>query len=273
MCTLLLDLQPGDEVIMPSFAFVSTANACALRGGVPVFVDIRADTWNIDETLIEAAITPRTKAIMVVHYGGVACEMDTIMAIAAAHGLAVVEDAAHAFGATYRGRVLGSIGDLGTLSFHATKNIQCGEGGALLVNDPSLRERAEIIREKGTNRGRFFRGEVDKYTWVDVGSSYLPSEILAAFLTAQLDAFDEIRETDADLVGVRVGHPSVGARPTGANRSRVRPLPPPCPPVRTRLLPRRSATVVHRPHGRSGHQDRLPLRPAPLGACRPPMGG
>lgn len=192
MCTLLLDLQPGDEVIMPSFAFVSTANACALRGGVPVFVDIRADTWNIDETLIEAAITPRTKAIMVVHYGGVACEMDTIMAIAAAHGLAVVEDAAHAFGATYRGRVLGSIGDLGTLSFHATKNIQCGEGGALLVNDPLLRERAEIIREKGTNRGRFFRGEVDKYTWVDVGSSYLPSEILAAFLTAQLDAFDEI---------------------------------------------------------------------------------
>ena len=194
LCALLLDLQPGDEVIMPSFTFVSTANAFALRGARPVFVDIRPDTWNIDETLIEAAVTPRTRAIVVVHYAGVACEMDEIMAIAERHGLAVVEDAAHALGATYRGRRLGSIGALGTLSFHETKNVQCGEGGALLVNDPALAERAEILREKGTNRSKFLRGQVDKYTWVDIGSSYLPSEVLAAFLTAQLEAFDTIQD-------------------------------------------------------------------------------
>ncbi len=193
MSALLLDIEPGDEVLVPSFTFVSTVNAFALRGAVPVFVDIRPDTLNMDESLLEELITPRTKAVVVVHYAGVACEMDTIMDIAARHGLAVVEDAAHALGGSYRGRPLGSIGQLATLSFHETKNIQCGEGGALLVNDPETAERAEIIREKGTNRSRFFRGQIDKYTWVDIGSSYLPSDLLAAFLSAQLDAFDDIQ--------------------------------------------------------------------------------
>ena len=192
MAALLLDLQPGDEVIMPSFTFVSTANAFVLRGAVPVFVDIRGDTLNIDESLVEAAITPKTRAICVVHYAGVACEMDAILAIAERHGLAVVEDAAQGILSAYKGRPLGTIGDLGALSFHETKNIISGEGGALLVRDPALAERAEIVREKGTNRSKFFRGQVDKYTWVDVGSSYLPSEILAAFLSAQLDAADSI---------------------------------------------------------------------------------
>jgi len=192
MAALLLDLEPGDEVIMPSFTFVSTANAFVLRGAVPVFVDIRADTLNIDENLIEAAITPRTRAICVVHYAGVGCEMDAIEAIAARHGLTIVEDAAQGILATYRGRPLGAIGALGALSFHETKNLISGEGGALLVNDARFAERAEIIREKGTNRSQFFRGQVDKYTWVDVGSSYLPSEILAAFLAAQIEEADTI---------------------------------------------------------------------------------
>ncbi|MFT3897078.1 MAG: dTDP-4-amino-4,6-dideoxygalactose transaminase [Thermomonas sp.] len=192
MAALLLDLKPGDEVIMPSFTFVSTANAFVLRGAVPVFVDIRPDTLNIDEALIEAAITPKTRAICVVHYAGVSCEMDDILAIAARHGLAVVEDAAQGIMSTYKGRALGTIGELGALSFHETKNIISGEGGALLVRDAALAERAEIIREKGTNRSKFFRGQVDKYTWVDVGSSYLPSEILAAFLSAQLEEADSI---------------------------------------------------------------------------------
>ena len=192
MAALLLDLEPGDEVIMPSFTFVSTANAFVLRGAVPVFVDIRPDTLNIDESLIEAAITPRTRAICVVHYAGVGCEMDEILAIAERHGLAVVEDAAQGIMSTYKGRELGAIGALGALSFHETKNIISGEGGALLVGDPALAERAEIIREKGTNRSKFFRGQVDKYTWVDVGSSYLPSEIIAAFLAAQLADADSI---------------------------------------------------------------------------------
>ena len=187
MSALLLDLEPGDEVIMPSFTFVSTANAFVLRGAVPVFVDIRADTLNIDENLIEAAITPKTRAICVVHYAGVGCEMDAILAIAAQHRIAVVEDAAQGILSTYRGKPLGAIGALGALSFHETKNIIAGEGGALLVNDERFVERAEIIREKGTNRAQFFRGQVDKYTWVDVGSSYLPSEILAAFLAAQIE--------------------------------------------------------------------------------------
>lgn len=193
MCGLLLDLRPGDEVIVPSFAFVSTATAFVLRGAVPVFVDCRPDTLNIDERLIEAAITPRTRAIAVVHYAGVACEMDTILAVARRHGLTVIEDNAHGLGGSYRGRPLGSLGALATQSFHATKNVQCGEGGALLVNDLEFATRAEIIREKGTNRGQFFRGAVDKYTWVDVGSSFLPSELLAAFLTAQLEGFDDIQ--------------------------------------------------------------------------------
>lgn len=192
MSALLLGLEPGDEVIMPSFTFVSTANAFVLRGAVPVFVDIRPDTLNIDERLIEEAITPRTRAICVVHYAGVACEMDPILEIARKHGLKVVEDAAQGIFSTYRGRPLGSIGALGALSFHETKNVISGEGGALLVNDAAYVERAEIIREKGTNRSKFFRGQVDKYTWVDVGSSYLPGEIIAAFLAAQLEQGEEI---------------------------------------------------------------------------------
>ena len=187
MAALLLDIQPGDEVIMPSYTFVSTANAFVLRGGVPVFVDIRKDTLNLDERLIEAAITPRTRAIAPVHYAGVACEMDTILHIARRHGLRVVEDAAQGVMASYKGRALGSMGDLGAYSFHETKNVISGEGGALLVNDPAMAMRAEIIREKGTDRSRFFRGQVDKYTWQEVGSSFLPGEITAAFLWAQLE--------------------------------------------------------------------------------------
>ena len=194
MSAILLDIQPGDEVIMPSYTFVSTANAFVLRGAIPVFVDIRPDTLNLDEKLIEEAITPRTRAIVPVHYAGVACEMDSIMAIARRHNLAVVEDAAQGVMASYKGRALGSIGDLGTFSFHETKNIISGEGGALLVNDPALALRAEIIREKGTDRSRFFRGEVDKYTWQEVGSSYLPGEVIAAFLWAQLEEAERITQ-------------------------------------------------------------------------------
>lgn len=192
MAALLLDIQPGDEIIMPSHTFVSTANAFVLRGGVPVFVDIRHDTLNIDERLIEAAITPRTRAIAPVHYAGVSCEMDTIASIAKRYGLKVVEDAAQGVMASYKGRALGSIGDIGVYSFHETKNVISGEGGALLVNDPELALRAEIIREKGTDRSRFFRGEVDKYTWQEVGSSFLPGELIAAFLYAQLEEADRI---------------------------------------------------------------------------------
>ncbi|GAP65643.1 TDP-4-oxo-6-deoxy-D-glucose transaminase [Mizugakiibacter sediminis] len=192
MAALLLDLAPGDEVIMPSFTFVSTANAFALRGAVPVFVDVRADTFNIDETLIEAAVTPRTKAICAVHYAGVGCDMDAIMAVAERHRLFVVEDAAQGVLSSYKGRPLGSIGHLAALSFHETKNVISGEGGALLINDDQFVDRAEIIREKGTNRSKFFRGQVDKYTWVDLGSSYLPGEIVAAFLWAQLEEADRI---------------------------------------------------------------------------------
>lgn len=192
MAAILADIEPGDEIIMPSYTFVSTANAFVLRGGVPVFVDIRPDTLNIDETLIEKAITSRTKAIVPVHYAGVACEMDSIMDIANRHNLLVIEDAAQGVLASYKGRALGSIGHLGTYSFHETKNIISGEGGALLINDPKLAERAEIIREKGTNRSLFFRGQVDKYTWVDVGSSYLPGELIAAFLWGQMQEADLI---------------------------------------------------------------------------------
>ena len=192
IAALLAGIGPGDEVIMPSYTFVSTANAFVLRGATPVFIDIRRDTLCIDEKLIEAAITDKTKAICVVHYAGVSCEMDEIMQIAEHHGLFVIEDAAQGIMSTYKGRPLGSIGHLGALSFHETKNIISGEGGALLVNDARLAERAEIIREKGTNRGQFFRGQVDKYTWVDVGSSYLPSELIAAFLWAQFEHAEEI---------------------------------------------------------------------------------
>jgi dTDP-4-amino-4,6-dideoxygalactose transaminase len=193
MAALLLNIQRGDEVICPAFTFVSTVNAFVLRGARPVFVDIRADTLNLDERALEAVITPRTKAILVVHYAGIACEMDTVMEIAERHGIAVVEDNAHGLFGRYKGRPLGSFGALSTLSFHETKNVTCGEGGALLINDDRYVERAEIIREKGTNRSRFFRGEVDRYTWVDLGSSYLPSELLAAYLFAQLEASDEIQ--------------------------------------------------------------------------------
>jgi dTDP-4-amino-4,6-dideoxygalactose transaminase len=187
MAAILADIGPGDEVIMPSFTFVSTANAFALRGGVPVFVDVREDTLNLDETKIEAAITPRTKAIAVIHYAGIACEIGLIRSIAERRGLMLIEDAAQALGATYQGRPLGGFGHLGALSFHETKNVISGEGGALLVNAPELVARAEMVREKGTNRNAFFRGEVDKYTWVDLGSSFLPSDIIAAFLWAQLE--------------------------------------------------------------------------------------
>jgi dTDP-4-amino-4,6-dideoxygalactose transaminase len=192
MAAILCDIQPGDEVIMPSYTFVSTANAFVLRGGVPVFVDIRPDTLNMDETRIEEAITPRTKAIVPVHYAGVPCAMDEINAIAKESNLFVIEDAAQALLSKYKNRFLGTLGHMGTLSFHETKNIISGEGGALLLNDERLAERAEIIWEKGTNRKKFFRGEVDKYTWVDLGSSFLPSEIIAAFLHAQLEMTETI---------------------------------------------------------------------------------
>lgn len=192
MTAILADIQPGDEVIMPSYTFVSTANAFVLRGGIPVFVDIRPDTLNIDETQIESAITPHTKAIVPVHYAGIACEMDTIMSIAQRHNLLVIEDAAQGIMSTYKGKTLGSIGHLGAYSFHETKNIISGEGGALLINDKRFVDRAEIIREKGTDRGQFFRGQVDKYTWCDVGSSFLPGELVAAFLYAQMEEAENI---------------------------------------------------------------------------------
>jgi dTDP-4-amino-4,6-dideoxygalactose transaminase len=192
MAAILSDVGPGDEVIMPSYTFVSTANAFVLRGATPVFVDIRPDTMNIDEQLIEAAVTERTRAIVVVHYAGVSCEMDAIAAIADRFGLLVIEDAAQGIQASYRGRPLGSIGHLAALSFHETKNIISGEGGALLVNAPEMIRRAEIVREKGTNRSQFFRGEVDKYSWVDIGSSYLPSDLVAAFLWAQMEEAQEM---------------------------------------------------------------------------------
>ena len=192
MAALLLNVGPADEIIMPSFTFVSTANAFVLRGATPVFVDVRPDTLNLDERLIEAAITPRTRAIVAVHYAGVGCDMDAILAIAQRHRLFVVEDAAQGLQSRYRGRPLGSLGHLAAISFHETKNVISGEGGALLLNDPALLERAEVIRENGTNRSQFFRGQVDKYTWVDVGSSYLPGEIIAAFLSAQFEEAQDI---------------------------------------------------------------------------------
>jgi dTDP-4-amino-4,6-dideoxygalactose transaminase len=199
MAAILSGVGLGDEVIMPSYTFVSTANAFVLRGAVPVFVDIRSDTLNIDETKIESAITPRTKAIVPVHYAGVSCEMDAIMDIARRHNLLVIEDAAQGIMSSYKGRPLGSIGHIAALSFHETKNIISGEGGALLINDPRFVERGEIIREKGTNRSQFFRGQVDKYTWVDIGSSYLPGEIVAAFLWAQMEEADSITKRRLEI--------------------------------------------------------------------------
>jgi dTDP-4-amino-4,6-dideoxygalactose transaminase len=222
MAALLLNLQPGDEVIMPSFTFVSTANAFVLRGATPVFVDIRGDTLNIDEGLVEAAITPRTRAVVAVHYAGVSCEMDAIAGIARRHGLVVIEDAAQGLLASYKGRPLGSLGDLAALSFHETKNVMCGEGGALVINNPRYAERAEILWEKGTDRSRFTRGEVDKYTWMDVGSSFLPGELTAAFLWAQLEGADDITarrlalwqgyyDACASLTGAGVERPTIPA--------------------------------------------------------------
>jgi dTDP-4-amino-4,6-dideoxygalactose transaminase len=193
LAALLLDIQPGDEVIVPSYTFVSTVNAFVLRGAHPVFIDIRPDTLNLDESRLELLITPATKTILPVHYAGVGCEMDAILAIASQHHVAVVEDNAHGLFGKYKDRYLGTFGILAAQSFHETKNFTCGEGGALLINDPALVERAEIIREKGTNRSRFFRGQVDKYTWMDVGSSYLPSDLLAAFLYAQLEQRQKIQ--------------------------------------------------------------------------------
>ncbi len=193
MIAMLLDIEPGDEVILPSFTFVSTVNAFVLRGAKPIFADIRPDTLNLDETQLESLITPRTRAIVVVHYAGIACDMDAINAIAQKHGITVIEDNAHGLFGAYKGQQLGTFGAFATQSFHETKNITCGEGGALLINDETMIERAEIIREKGTNRSRFFRGQVDKYTWVDIGSSYLPSDMLAAFLYAQLEQHEHIQ--------------------------------------------------------------------------------
>ena len=195
MFAFLLDIQPGDEVILPSFTFVSTVNAFVLRGARPVFADVRPDTLNLDEARLEGLITPRTRAIIPVHYAGVGCEMDAIQDIARRHHLAIAEDNAHGLFGKYKGRYLGTFGVLAAQSFHETKNFTCGEGGALLINDPELVERAEILREKGTNRSRFFRGQVDKYTWVDVGSSYLPSDLLAAFLLAQLEQREKVQTT------------------------------------------------------------------------------
>ena len=194
MAALLLDIKPDDEVIVPSFTFVSTINAFVLRGAKPVFIDIRPDTLNLDETQLERLITKKTKAIVPVHYGGISCEMDTILKIAATYGVPVIEDNAHGLFGLYKGRYLGTLGTFATQSFHETKNFSCGEGGALLVNEPKYAERAEIIREKGTNRNRFFRGMVDKYTWVDVGSSFLPSDILAALLYAQIEQHQQIQD-------------------------------------------------------------------------------
>lgn len=199
MCALLTEIKPGDEIIMPSFTFVSTANAFALRGGIPVFVDIRPDTLNIDENVIERAISKKTKAIVVVHYAGVSCEMESILNIAAKYNLIVIEDAAQGILSFYKGKPLGSLGHLGCLSFHETKNIHCGEGGALLINKKRFSDRAEILREKGTNRTQFFKGKVDKYRWVDIGSSYLPGELSAAFLAAQLKDAKKITENRLEV--------------------------------------------------------------------------
>lgn len=199
MSAILLDIRPGDEVIIPSFTFVSTANAFALRGATLRFADSRPDNPNLDARLLEALVTPRTRAIVVVHYGGVACDMDPILELAREHGLAVVEDAAQAIDASYKGRYLGGLGAMGAFSFHETKNVISGEGGLIVLNDSSLRARAEIVREKGTNRSAFFRGEVDKYGWVDIGSSFLPSDLIAAYLCAQLESLDAIQARRKEL--------------------------------------------------------------------------
>ena len=222
MAAILLEVGPGDEVIVPSFTFVSTANAFVLRGAKPVFVDIRADTLNLDEAALTRAITSRTRAIVPVHYAGVGCEMDAILSIAAAHAIPVVEDNAHGLFGSYKGKRLGSLGSLGAQSFHETKNFSCGEGGALLINNPGLAERAEFIREKGTNRSGFLRGDIDRYTWVDVGSSYLMSDLLAAVLYGQLEIWPRVQESARRDLG------PVPCRPGQMGR-RQRSGPPLCP--------------------------------------------
>src|SRR5215216_7549650 len=223
MSAILLDIQPGDEVIIPDFTFVSTVNAFVLRGAKPVFLDVRPDTLNLDESRLEAAITPHTKAIVPVHYAGVGCEMDFIMDIARRYNIAVVEDNAHGLFGKYKGEYLGTFGCMASQSFHETKNFTSGEGGAILINDPVLVERAEIIREKGTNRSRFFRGQVDKYTWVDIGSSYLPSDILAAFLFAQLEQREHIQNDRKRIWDTYDGALGDWAEANGATRPTIPP--------------------------------------------------
>jgi dTDP-4-amino-4,6-dideoxygalactose transaminase len=223
LAALLLNLQPGDQVMVPSFTFVSTVNAFVLRGASPLFIDIRPDTLNMDESQIERLLTPRTKAIVPVHYAGVGCEMDVILDVASRHGIAVVEDNAHGLFGSYRGRKLGTFGTFSTQSFHETKNFTCGEGGALLLNDPRYVERAEILREKGTNRARFFRGQVDKYTWVDIGSSYVMSDVLAAFLFGQLEVWQQIQERRRSIWEYYGRHLADWARARGIRRPVVPP--------------------------------------------------
>jgi dTDP-4-amino-4,6-dideoxygalactose transaminase len=270
MAALLIDIQPGDEVIMPSYTFVSTANAFALRGAKIVFVDIRPDTMNIDEKLIEAAITSKTKAIVPVHYAGVACEMDAIMDISQRHGLFVIEDAAQAMLSSYKGKALGTIGHLAAYSFHETKNYTSGgEGGLLIINDENFSQRAEIIREKGTNRSQFFRGHVDKYTWVDIGSSYLPSELQAAYLWGQLEAADTINKNRLDTWSVYKqtletiaarGHISTPQIPTDCQHNAHMFY------VKVKDLSQRSALIEHlRGHNISAVFHYIPLHSAPAG--------
>lgn len=269
MAALLLNTQPEDEVIVPSFTFVSTANAFALRGAKIIFADIRPDTLNLDEKQLPSLITDKTTAIVPVHYAGIGCEMDAIMRLANERGIAVVEDNAHGLFGKYRGKLLGTFGQLATQSFHETKNIICGEGGALLVNDPSLAERAEIIREKGTNRARFFRGQVDKYTWVDIGSSYLPSDILAAFLWAQLEAAERIQETRR-----RIWKRYHAALPdwAAANGIALPHIPPECEPawhiyyLLLPDLPARTRFIQHlAEHGVNAVFHYVPLHSSPMG--------
>ena len=269
MAALLLNIGPEDEVIVPAFTFPSAINAFVLRGGKPVFVDVRADTLNIDETQIEQHLSERTKAIFLVHYAGVGCELDKIMPIARRNKIAVVEDNAHGLYGKYHGRFLGTFGELATLSFHETKNFSCGEGGALLINDTQLNERAEIIREKGTNRSRFFRGEVDKYTWVDVGSSYLPSDLLAAFLRAQLEHRDQIQSRRREIWETYSRELTSWA---GANGVRFPTVPPECEQtyhmfyVIMPSLESRQALIMHlRNCGILGVFHYLPLHLSPMG--------
>jgi dTDP-4-amino-4,6-dideoxygalactose transaminase len=221
MVAMLLDFKPGDEVIVPAFTFVSSVNAFVLRGAAPVFIDIRPDTLNLDEEQLEELITPRTRAVLTVHYSGVGCEMDRILSVSARHGVPVAEDNAHGLFAKYKERYLGTFGSLATQSFHETKNVTCGEGGALIVNDPAYIERAEILREKGTNRSRFFRGQVDKYSWVDIGSSYVLSDILAAFLYAQLEKYEQITATRRRIWNYYYEHLSNWAHQNGVQLPHV----------------------------------------------------